>query len=117
MPPTRRIRAASRGSLPAVIERASDIASGRIHFILAFLDKSSDSGGKGPFGGGGILSKRDHLLLLARDPAYQARMVASMPFMNEADLRQLKNDLARSQSLTPVEMPPSVLPPTEGQLP
>lgn len=115
--PVRRVRGASRGSLPSVIERASQITAGRIRYILGFLDKVSDSGGGSPFGGGGTISKRDHLLLLARDPAYQSEIVAKMPMMNEDDLRQLKNDLARAASLTPVEQPPSNVPPTVTQLP
>ena len=115
MPP--RSRGAARGSLPSVIQRASEISTGRIKYVLSFLDKLSDSGGNSPLGGGGTITKRDHLLLLARDPAYQASIVAKLPYASEADVRQLKNDLARAASLTPVEQPPSTIPPTVGQLP
>ena len=100
-----------------MIERASEISTGRIKYILGFLDKLSDSGGTSPFGGGGTISKRDHLLLLARDAGYQSAMVAKMPWMDEADLRALKLDLARAASLTPIEQPPSNVPPTVTQLP
>ena len=100
-----------------MIERASEISTGRIQFVLAFLDKMSDSGGDSPFGGGGTISKRDHLLLLARDPAYQSSIVAKMPWASKEDLAQLRRDLARAASLTPIEQPPSNVPPTVTQLP
>lgn len=112
MPPRR----GTRGILPAVLTRAEELAKSRLRFTMDYLDRMTDTGGLGPFGGGGAIKKADHLLLLANDPAYQSAQLAKIPYMNADEVKQLQRDIAAAQALMPATPPPSTIPPTAEQL-
>ena len=107
-----RIRGA-RGTLPGRMALVTEMVEARTRLLTKTLDVMSNAGGGGAFGGG-ALPRRDHLILLAQDPDYQARQIARVPFASEQEREQLKRDIGRASALYPVGQP---LPPEVSQPP
>lgn len=103
----------TRGTLPGRMALVADLVAARTRLLTKALDAMSNAAGGGAFGGGN-LSRRDHLILLAQDADYQARQIARLPFSSPAEREKLRRDIAQAQLLYPADQP---LPPEVGQPP
>lgn len=107
----------SRGTLPARLQMASEIAAARIKSLVRLNDEMTASGSVGPFGGD-TLPKKDYYALLATNKQFQAETLAKMAYANEPEKEQLKRDLQKAMELyPPQEMQPSSVSATAHLLP
>src|SRR5687768_1042872 len=106
----------SRGTLPGRMALVTELVEARTRLLTKVLDAMSDAAGGGAFGGG-TLPRRDHLILLAQDPDYQARQIARIPFASAAERERLKRDIAQATALYPTELPAEVAQPPRLGIP
>ena len=100
----------SRGTLPGRMALVTEMVEARTRLLTKTLDVMSNAAGGGAFGGG-PLPRRDHLILLAQDPDYQARQLAKVPFASPQEREQLKRDIGRASALYPEPLPTEVAQP------
>ena len=106
----------SRGTLPGRMALVTELVAARTRLLTKALDRMSNTGGGGAFGGG-ALPRRDHLILLAQDADYQARQIARLPFASPEERERLKTDIARAAALYPEPGGQPPLPPEVAQPP
>lgn len=98
-----------RGTLPARLQMAADIAESRVRALVKHCDEMTASGNVGPFGGD-ALRRKDYLVLLATDKNFQAQVLAKWPYATPHEKQQLTKDLQEALALYPPTgmQPPSV---------
>lgn len=105
-----------RGTIPGRMALVTELVEARTRLLTKVLDAMSNAAGGGAFGGGN-LPRRDHLILLAQDPDYQARQMARIPFASKTEQEQLKRDIERAQALYPEPLPAEVAQPPRLGIP
>ena len=96
----------AKGALARVFARASELATQQHATTMKHLDAMAQT--DAPANGGGALGRRDHLILLATDPSYQAQQLAKLQWMTPEERQKLGADLERIASLLPEPLPESV---------
>lgn len=101
----------AKGTLARVFSRASELATQQHATTLKHLDLMAQT--DAPASGGGTLSRKNHLILLATDPSYQAQQLAKLQWMTPEERQKLGKDLEQIASLLPEPLPESVSTPPD----